>query len=109
VSNNTAIKTRVLEDWKSDAALYRVSPPVIYGDEVLTDYVIVSSIDLQARRADDPSLALWDMFFGIDRTEETLVFPADSDAEVLDWDELALVDVRSHFLALTALGYEVAE
>lgn len=101
---NIATKIVDLFDWKGDAALYRLAPPLPHGE-----YVIVSAIDLAERRNSSPELAMFDFFAGIDRTEETMIFAAFEDGQVTDWGELAVVPVQSHMLALMDLGYEVIE
>lgn len=95
-------------EWKGDARLYVLDPPVTFSDGQ-TKHVVVSALDLEARRAEDFGLTMWDDILGIDRTAETLVFPTTPEGDVRDWVELALVDTMDHVAALAALGYEVVE
>jgi len=92
----TATFVRKVTDWRSDARLYRVDPPITYdnwggGAPKTTDHVIVSAV-----------LA----YSG----PETYIFPAMADGEAINMGELdgsQRGDV-SHEEALEAAGYEVA-
>jgi hypothetical protein len=80
-----------------DASLYRVDPPMTYGDlcdeedKGTTEFVIVSAVNVP--------------FSG----PETYIFPADSDGEVVDWLELdgSYRGGLDHEAALRGAGYEV--
>jgi hypothetical protein len=90
-----------LPDFRGAAALYKLTPP--YAG---VEYVVASSVDLGNA---DPFVAFIDGMRGTGRTEETMIFPADSDGEVTDWGELAVVPVQDHEAALADLGYSLVE
>lgn len=85
---------RNVGDWRGDARLYRVDPPVSWGydGESETDHVIVSGIDNE---------------WGI----ETYIFAADSTGEVLGWGELdgSFRGAIDHEQALNGAGYSVCK
>lgn len=83
-------------DWKGDARLYRLDPPIPWegiddeaGD---AEHVIVSAADA----------------FGMGL--ETFIFPANKDGELLDWGELpgSFKGASDHERALGGAGYEVS-
>lgn len=96
------------DEWKGDARLYRLDPPALYIDG-FTEYVVVSALDVAARRAEEPMLAMLDAMTGVSRQVETMVFPTDASGNTLDWGELALVEALDHDAALAELGYTVGE
>jgi len=75
---------------RGEAYLYRLSEP-LDGNE----YVIVSAVD-------EPLGQYL-------RVHETYIFPANEQAEVIDWGELfgSLKDTTDHAEALAAAGYKV--
>lgn len=94
MSTKTAKFLRKVEDFNGDAALYKLSKPVILNDEEKTSYVIVSSV--------------YAPFTG----PETYIFPADKDGEVLSWGELegsfrGMSYRDDHEEALNNAGYKV--
>jgi len=92
---STATKTKTLEGWRGDAAIYKLDPPTDAGLE----YVVVSAVDLDFGNIGT------DMSWY--RKSETMIFPSDGD-DVLDFGELVMVPEKSHASALADLGYEVA-
>lgn len=95
-------------EWRGEARLYRLDPPVLYVDG-FTEYVVVSALNVAARRVEEPVLAMFDAMTGISRQFETMVFPTDASGSTLDWGELAFVEALDHDAALAELGYAVAE
>lgn len=90
---------RTLEGFKGVARLYTVEPPITYekyvdGDPVekAADYVVVSAVNA----------------FGMGN--ETYIFPADKDGEIVDWGELpgSFKGALDHETALENAGYFVA-
>lgn len=88
------------EDFRGNAALYSVSPPIPYGidwddeDEKYlysADFVIVSAANV--------------IFTG----PETYIFPASADGEVLNWIELdgSYRGGLDHKIALRRAGYKL--
>src|SRR5690349_19484746 len=96
-----ATLVRRINDWKGDARLYRVEPPLRYdtwGDEdkdqeAATGYVIVSAADVP--------------FSG----PETYIFAASEAGDVLDWGELdgSFRGGLDHREALSGAGYEISD
>lgn len=86
---NTARLVRRLNDWDSDAALYRLSPPLVIAGERV-DHVVVSTA------------------VPINGDHGSLIFAASADGTVTSWSDLARNDVQSHAEALAGIGYEVA-
>lgn len=86
----TAMFTRSLDDFKGNAALYRLSKPVDYEGNEQTCFVVVS--DVIAFDHGGP---------------ETYIFPADEDGNILDWTELngSYRGGRDHKHALANAGY----
>jgi hypothetical protein len=93
---NTATKIKTLDDWRGDAALYRLSEP-LDGNE----YVVVSAATLQSLVSFE--LEAW-------QATETYIFGADRSGKVTDWGELdgSLKGTLDHAEALRSAGYEVA-
>ena len=88
---NTATLLRRLPEWDSDAALYRLSPPLVARGES-HEFVIVST--QQPREGEERN--------------GTLVFVADALGRVGDWTDISRTHAHSHIEALAELGYEVA-
>jgi len=93
---STATKIRKLTDWKGDAALYRLDPP-LEGNE----YVVVSAADMRGRSS----------FFDMPEVMkiETYIFGATEDGEVADYMELpgSMKGTLDHAEALRDAGYEI--
>lgn len=80
-----------LSGWGGEARLYRVDPPMSYGDNQQTKYVVVSAVNV--------------MFSG----PETYIFPANSNAKILNWLELpgSFRGGLDHTRALEGAGYSI--
>lgn len=93
----TATFVRRLQEWRSEAHLYRLDPPAPYGwgDEPrpTTDHVIVS--------------AVFAPFSG----EETYIFPATAAGEAIEMGEMdgSFRGGLDHKRALQEAGYKIAE
>lgn len=94
---NTATKIRKMADWRGDAALYRVDPPMAGAE-----YVVVSAIDTGLRFPDPITPRAMQI--------ETYIFAADETGEPSDYQELpgSLKGTLDHADALRAAGYEVS-
>lgn len=86
----TATLVNHLDAWDTDAALYRLDPPLIVNTDAHT-FVIVSS-QAPVEGADH---------------DGTLIFASDVQAHVTDWGGVARTDQHTHAAALAVLGYEV--
>lgn len=78
-----------LSNFNGDARLFAVEPPVTFGDDQKSGFVVVSKINSWAH--------------------ETYIFPANEQGEVVDWCELdgSRKGEHSHEAVLRAAGYEV--
>jgi hypothetical protein len=90
---NRATLIKKLEDFRGEAGLYKMEPPLERHE-----YVVVSAVTVPSYR-DEPLI----------ENTETYIFPANESGEVTDWIELrgSLRDTLSHRDALTAAGYEL--
>jgi hypothetical protein len=88
----TATFVKNLDNFRGDASLYHVDPPIKNYDDREFPYVVVSAADA----------------FGY---PETYIFGADEDGEVLDWVELpgSFKGALDHERALEDAGYVVQE
>ena len=80
-----------MTDWRGDACVYRVEPPMSNGDDGTTDYVVVSAADVP--------------YSG----PETYIFASDERGRVTSWLELdgSTRGVVSHATVLKDAGYTV--
>lgn len=94
---STATKIREMTDWRADAALYKVDPP-LEGYE----YVVVSAADLTDRYNSG--------YYSTPRSMqiETYIFGADEGGEVESYLELpgSMKGTLDHAEALRDAGYE---
>ena len=92
-----------LETFRGQAALYKLSEAIPYGDEGLsgkqptTDHVIVSAVTV-------PNMG---GYLDLDGGAETYIFPADKNGEIEDWGELdgSFRGGLDHEKALTGAGW----
>lgn len=88
----SATFVRKLPNFRGDARLYVLDPPVLYDDDLRTRYVVVSAANV-------PSSG-----------PETYIFRANDRGEVLDWTELdgSFRGALDHRKALELAGYAIA-
>lgn len=104
----TATEVKRMEDWKSDARMYRLSEPH-EGHE----YVIVSAVVLVAQ-TDPVARAICDISNALSgwsgEGEETLIFGCDADGGYEELLELpgSFQGSQDHAKALRNAGYEIA-
>lgn len=84
---NTATRVQVL-DWDTDAALYRLTPPLAVGDDAY-DHLVISAL------------------LPVNGDKGCIALPATQDGEVTSWHPLAANDSPDHADLLRQLGYEV--
>ena len=89
---NTATQVSTPTGFNGDARLYKVAPPMEYGDGLTTEFVIVSASNVP-----------WS-------GPETYIFPADDEGKILNWGELegSFKGELNHETALEYAGYEVS-
>jgi hypothetical protein len=97
---NIAHKIKSLDNFRGEAILFRMEPPL-----ESYDYVVVSAVNPKLPEG-MTSLRYTDMFI-----PETYIFGADPDGTVLDWRELpgsfqGAMDIPR---ALAQAGYEIKE
>ena len=97
----TLLDTKPQGHWRGTALLYRVDPPMPYTSIDMdvpssymhdtTEFVIVSAVTLRFPETGD----------------ETYIFPADADGNVLGWEEIkgSMRGTLNHAEALAAAGY----
>lgn len=100
--NNTATQQEVeeLDEWKGDARLYELSPPL---NDIT--HVVISAVDVS--KINDPFFQSINTMTGGGTAEETLAFPCKANAKDIDMVELdgSITDGLDHERVLKNLGY----